>query len=75
MLHSLDFLTSALVPSRGPGTVQALSTGTLRPGWKGLVLVVEVWRSSEVWEDLQHTSELGLLRQAHCVTPDVKAGA
>lgn len=46
MLPSLDFLTSALVPPRGLGAVQALSTGTPRPGWEGLGLIVEVWRGS-----------------------------
>lgn len=75
MLPSLDFLTSASVPPRSPGAVQALSTGTLRTGWEGLGLIVEVWRSSGVLEDSQHKSELGLLRQSHCVTPDVEAGA
>jgi len=75
MLPSLDFLTSALVHPRRPRAVQALSTGTLRPGWEGLVLIVEVWRSSGVLEDSQHTSELGLLCQAHCTTPDVETGA
>lgn len=74
MLPSFDFLTSAPVPPRGPWIVQAVSTGTLRPGWEGLGLIVEVWRVSGVLEDSQCTSELGLLRQAHCITPDVKAG-
>lgn len=72
MTPSLDFLTSALVPPKAPEAVQALSTETLRPDWEGLGLIVEVWRSSGNLEDSQHVSELGLPRQAHCVTPDIK---
>lgn len=55
--------------------MQALSTGALGPGWEGLDLTVEVRRSYGVLEGSQHTSELGLLCQAHCVTPDIEAGA
>lgn len=55
--------------------MQALSTRALGPGWEDLDLAVEVWRSYRVLEGWQHMSELGLLRQARCVTPDVEAGA
>lgn len=55
--------------------MQALSTRALGPGLVGLDLAVEVRRSYGVLEGSQHMSELGLLRQARCVTPDVKAGA